>query len=132
MLTPFSIAVGSDVLDDLAARVRAVRLPAAGIADEWINGTSPAYLRELIDYWRDTFDWRAQESSLNRLTHLRGTVDGATLHVVHERGLGRLRTSAISRRSAAHVQRNSSSVPLCALAFLIRSGVGTWAAAITA
>ena len=41
-----------------------------GRADEapqsaWAYGTSVAWLRELVDYWRTRFDWRAQEAALN-------------------------------------------------------------------
>ena len=31
----------------------------------WRLGTNQAYLRELIAYWRDEFDWRAAERRLN-------------------------------------------------------------------
>jgi epoxide hydrolase len=29
----------------------------------WENGTSPAFLRELVAWWRTGFDWRAQEAA---------------------------------------------------------------------
>ena len=46
------------------------------------------YLRELITYWRDRFDWRSQEALLNRFQHYRGEVDGTRIHFIHERGQG--------------------------------------------
>ena len=49
---------------------------------------SPAYLRELITYWRDRFDWRSQEAFLNRFQHYRGEVDGTRIHFIRERGQG--------------------------------------------
>ena len=64
-LEPFQIAVSDEALDDLAARLRVARLPADS-DDDWSAGTSPVYLRELVAYWRDRFDWRTEEAKLNR------------------------------------------------------------------
>lgn len=69
-------------------RLDKTRLPADIERDDWDDGTSPRYLRELLDRWRTTFDWRAQEAALNRFHQLRGEVDGTTLHLIHERGRG--------------------------------------------
>ena len=54
----------------------------------WENGTSPAFLRELVAWWRSGFDWRAQEAALNRFPQFRATVDGIGLHFVHVPGKG--------------------------------------------
>jgi pimeloyl-ACP methyl ester carboxylesterase len=43
------------------------------------------YLRQLVDYWRTGFDWRAQESALSRFTHEQVQVSGLSLHQIHER-----------------------------------------------
>jgi len=87
MLDPFEIRIDDAVLQDLAARLAATRLPPDR-AKDWDAGMSPAYLGELVAYWRDAFDWRAQEAMLNRFRHLRGEVDGTQLHVIHEKGRG--------------------------------------------
>jgi pimeloyl-ACP methyl ester carboxylesterase len=49
----------------------------------WALGTDPTYLRELVAYWADGFDWPAQERALNELRHLRVRVGGLGIHVVH-------------------------------------------------
>jgi hypothetical protein len=73
LLEPFEIAVTDTILWDLALRLRAARLPPSA-ANDWDAGMSPVYLRELITYWRDRFDWRSQEALLNRFQHYRGEV----------------------------------------------------------
>jgi len=88
LLQPFKIAIDEAVLADLKRRLDTARLPAITEPDSWDDGASAAYLRELIDYWRTTFDWRAQEAALNRFNHLRGDIDGTVLHLIHERGRG--------------------------------------------
>jgi len=49
---------------------------------------NPSYLRDLIGYWREGFDWRKQEAMLNRFPHYRGEVDGTQLHLIHQKGRG--------------------------------------------
>jgi pimeloyl-ACP methyl ester carboxylesterase len=82
---PFTIAIPDEVLDDLHARLRATRWPQAAPGAPWQQGTDLTYLRELIAYWADGFDWRARERELNELEHFRATVDGVRIHFVHTR-----------------------------------------------
>lgn len=82
------IAVPDAILADLSARLAATRLPPADHDRDWTDGTSPEYLRALVGYWREHFDWRAQESALNKFSHFHATVDGTQLHFIHERGRG--------------------------------------------
>jgi pimeloyl-ACP methyl ester carboxylesterase len=70
-------------LDDLRRRLRATRLPATTPDADWALGTDPAYLRELIAYWADGFDWEAREAELNRLPRSFVEVGGTGIHVVH-------------------------------------------------
>jgi pimeloyl-ACP methyl ester carboxylesterase len=80
-MTPYTIAVPDAVLDDLRERLGRTRWPAAVDGVGWDRGTDPAYLRELVAYWGDGFDWRRQEVALNELPHVRT----GGLHAVHQR-----------------------------------------------
>jgi len=40
---------------------------------------------ELLAYWQDGFDWRAQERRLNEFDHFQTVVDGLDLHFIHQR-----------------------------------------------
>ena len=51
----------------------------------WSLGTDLAYLRELVAYWADGFDWPAQEAALARFPHFRVRLDGLGIHFVHVR-----------------------------------------------
>jgi hypothetical protein len=57
MLQPFTIAVPDAVLADLSERRAATRLPAAVRYDDWNDGTSRAYLRDILAYWRGGGGW---------------------------------------------------------------------------
>jgi hypothetical protein len=81
----FEIGVSGQQLHDLSARVRQARLPAGVPGQPWALGTDRDYLRELLEYWAGSFDWRTQEARLNGFAHYRGNIDGIQLHFVHER-----------------------------------------------
>ena len=53
------------------------------------GGSDPDYLDELLHYWRDEYDWRAQERELNRLRTSWRTSMMRSVHYVHETGLQR-------------------------------------------
>ncbi|MFI7634366.1 epoxide hydrolase family protein [Nonomuraea sp. NPDC049400] len=68
---PFRIEVPGEVLDDLRARLRGTRFTDRSGAQPWQAGADPAYLRELVAYWAEGFDYRAREAELNALPHYR-------------------------------------------------------------
>jgi pimeloyl-ACP methyl ester carboxylesterase len=84
-IRPFTIAVPEADLADLKARLARVRMPDEIAGVNWEQGTSRAYLAELVTYWRDRFDWRAQERRLNRFPQFTTTIDGLELHFLHVR-----------------------------------------------
>lgn len=81
----FRIHVDESELDDLRQRLAQARLPAPVAGAAWEYGVALDYLRDLIAYWRDRYDWRAEEARLNELPHFRTTIDGETVHFVHAR-----------------------------------------------
>ncbi len=82
------ISVPSELLDDLHQRLVRVRWPEA-LGSGWRLGTDPDYLRELVAYWREGFDWRAQERALEReLPSHRAQVGGLDLHFALRPGQG--------------------------------------------
>ncbi|HEY2407876.1 MAG TPA: epoxide hydrolase [Polyangiaceae bacterium] len=80
--------IADAVLTDLRERLARTRLPEATVDAGWNAGTSPAFLRRLIDHWQSGFDWRLQESELNRFSHFHTWLDGLRIHFIHERGRG--------------------------------------------
>jgi pimeloyl-ACP methyl ester carboxylesterase len=87
------IEVSPEVLDDLAERLRRTRRPPLQTGPDGPPGgqphEDPATLRrieELIDRWRDGYDWRALERRINAVPQDRIVVDGVGLHVLHVPG----------------------------------------------
>jgi pimeloyl-ACP methyl ester carboxylesterase len=84
-IRPFTIGIPDAALADLKARLAAARLPEPLQGDGWTHGTEIRYLRALVEYWRTTFDWRAQERRLNQLPQFTTTIDGLSVHFIHVR-----------------------------------------------
>lgn len=80
---PFAVQVSDEVLADLQKRLRRARFPDELEGVGWKYGIDIAYLRELVAYWRDEFDWREQEGRLNTLPHYLTQIDGLDVHFVH-------------------------------------------------
>ena len=82
-IRPFRVEIDQADLDDLHDRLARTRLPRPVPGDDWDYGVPNHYLRETVDYWRDGFDWRAQEARMNAVPHHLTEIDGQTIHVVH-------------------------------------------------
>ena len=82
---PFRIDVAEDVLTDLRSRLARTRWPESETVDDWSQGMPLAYTRELADYWRDHYNWRAREAKLNRFAQFMTTINGLDVHFIHQR-----------------------------------------------
>ncbi|MGK2855918.1 MAG: epoxide hydrolase family protein [Thermoanaerobaculia bacterium] len=87
-IEPFTVRVSDEVLHDLRERLARTRWPDEVEGAGWDYGANLAYMRELVGYWRDVFDWRVQERRINELPQFHATVDGLRIHFVHVRGVG--------------------------------------------
>ena len=85
---PFRIHVPDTTLTDLRERLARTRFPDEIEGAAWTYGTNLGYLRDLVAYWRDRFDWRAAEARLNAFPQFRADVDGLGVHFIHVRGVG--------------------------------------------
>jgi epoxide hydrolase len=83
--TPFRIDVPQADLDDLRDRLARTRWPRELPGAGWERGTPIGYLRELAEYWRNEFDWRAQEARLNEFPQFTTVIDGQEIHFLHVR-----------------------------------------------
>jgi pimeloyl-ACP methyl ester carboxylesterase len=84
----FTVDVPESTLADLQRRLRDARLAADYGNDAWRYGVDGTYLTGLVEYWADGFDWRAQESAMNRYEQHRLEIDGIPIHFLRARGVG--------------------------------------------
>jgi pimeloyl-ACP methyl ester carboxylesterase len=85
---PFTLNIAEDAIADLRARLARTRFPDQAPGPAWAYGTDVAYLRELVEYWRTGFDWRAEEARLNAFPQYKIPLHGTDLHFLHVPGQG--------------------------------------------
>ena len=89
---PFELAVPAEVLTDLKERLVRARWPDEVAGAPWQYGTDLRYLRDLCAYWRDQYDWRKHEKTLNEFNHYRvsvGAMSSSTTSLNRAKGLVR-------------------------------------------
>src|SRR6476469_4582859 len=82
---PFTLHVPDAEIADLRERLARTRFPDEPPLEPWSTGTSLAYLKPLIDYWQNGFDWRAWESKLNGFPQFTLPIRGIDVHFIHAR-----------------------------------------------
>jgi pimeloyl-ACP methyl ester carboxylesterase len=88
VIEPFRIDVPQPVLDDLQERLARTRWAPDFANDQWTYGARVDYIRELAEYWRTRYDWRAREAMMNAFPQFRTRIDDIPIHFIHVRGKG--------------------------------------------
>ena len=97
-IRPFRVEVPQADLDDLADRLARTRwaneLPpeergggvqTGPVPSGWEYGVPLDYVKQLVEYWRTGYDWRAWEAKLNSYPQFTTTIDGQNIHFLHVR-----------------------------------------------
>ena len=88
-VTEFKVQVSQQVLNDLKSRLQNTRWPGEAEGSGWNFGTSDTYLRGLVRYWLNEYDWRKQESLLNKYPQYIANVNGVKIHFQYIKGKGK-------------------------------------------
>jgi epoxide hydrolase len=81
----FRIDIPQAHLDDLRRRLADTRWPDELPGVGWSRGVPLRYLKQLAEYWRTNYDWRAAEARLNQFPQFTTVIDGANVHLLHVR-----------------------------------------------
>ncbi|TDO54737.1 pimeloyl-ACP methyl ester carboxylesterase [Kribbella sp. VKM Ac-2527] len=85
VIEEFRIEVSQAELDDLRDRLARVRWPRTLPGDGWDRGVPPTYLRHVVRYWLDSYDWRDWEARLNSYPQYTTVIDDQRIHFLHVR-----------------------------------------------
>ncbi len=85
---PFRLHIPDEALADLRDRLVRTRFPDQAPGEPWAYGTDVDWLKGLVGYWRDGFDWHAAEARLNAFQQFTVPLGGIDLHYVHVLGRG--------------------------------------------
>jgi pimeloyl-ACP methyl ester carboxylesterase len=88
-IRPFTIEIPQSELDDVRQRLQKTRWPSeVGDNAQWQAGTNLAYLKDLVKYWIETYDWRVHERAMNAFPNFKTDIDGTPIHFIHVKGKG--------------------------------------------
>ncbi|XP_013789374.2 epoxide hydrolase 1-like [Limulus polyphemus] len=82
-IRPFVINVENETLEDLNHRLDNARLPESLDNVQFQYGFHSNYLKEVITYWRNTYDWRQEEEKLNQYDQFLTQIEGIDIHFLH-------------------------------------------------
>lgn len=86
--SPFDLKVPDADIADLRDRLARTRFPDQAPGEPWAYGANVEYLRGLVEYWRNSFDWRAAEARLNALPQYKAALHDIDVHFLHVPGKG--------------------------------------------
>src|SRR5579862_4817293 len=81
----FKVHIPDSMLADLRRRLAETRWPDQLPHTTWEYGADITRVRELAEYWQKSYDWRAQESRINRFDQFTTEIDGQTIHFIQEK-----------------------------------------------
>ena len=79
----FTIQISNNEIDYLKHRLANARWPGETIDEGWKKGVPTDYLKRLVDYWQNMFDWKKQETLLNQYSQYITEIDGQNIHFLH-------------------------------------------------
>lgn len=88
MIEEFTIDIPEADILDLRQRLQRTRMAPEFANHDWQYGTNGEYLQELLSYWANDYDWRAQEAEINRYAHFKTSIEDIPIHFIHEKGKG--------------------------------------------
>lgn len=84
-ITPFTFKAADAALLDLRRRLDQTRWPERETGAGWDQGPPLSSMRDLVDYWRNRYDWRKGEAELSGWPQFRAQLDGLGIHFIHVR-----------------------------------------------
>lgn len=81
----FTVDVPEADLKDLNERLARARFTDQIAGSETTYGVSADRVKQLVEYWRNGYDWRAWEARLNAHPQFTTEIDGQNIHFLHVR-----------------------------------------------
>ncbi|XP_043424575.1 epoxide hydrolase 1 [Prionailurus bengalensis] len=82
-IRPFKVETSDEEIKDLHRRIDGTRLTPPLEDSRFHYGFNSNYLKKILSYWRNEFDWRKQVEMLNRYPHFKTRIEGLDIHFVH-------------------------------------------------
>lgn len=87
-MTPYTVHIHEDDIQELKRRLKRTRWPDELPGANWDYGIPLSFMKDMIAYWKEEFDWRAVERRINSFSNYIATIDGMEIHFIYEKGSG--------------------------------------------
>ncbi|XP_064412637.1 epoxide hydrolase 1 isoform X2 [Latimeria chalumnae] len=75
-IRPYQVEASNEVIQDLYRRLDQARFSPPLEDSRFHYGFNSTYLRQVVSYWRDRFDWNKQVDILNKYPHFKTQIEG--------------------------------------------------------
>ncbi|MEQ2179457.1 epoxide hydrolase [Goodea atripinnis] len=82
---PFTVQTSDKEIEDLHERIDRTRFTDPLEDSGFQYGFNSSYLKKVVSYWRNTFDWKKQVAMLNKFPHFKTKIEGLDVHFIHVR-----------------------------------------------
>ncbi|KAJ8361485.1 hypothetical protein SKAU_G00180100 [Synaphobranchus kaupii] len=82
---PFLVKTSDEEIQDLHRRIDQTRFTDPLEDGCFHYGFNSTYLRRVVSYWRNQFDWKEQVKVLNKYPHFKTKIEGLDVHFIHVR-----------------------------------------------
>ncbi|XP_036994688.2 epoxide hydrolase 1 [Artibeus jamaicensis] len=82
-IRPFKVETSDEEIEDLYQRIRKARLTPPLEDSRFHYGFNSNYLKKILSYWQNEFDWKKQVEVLNRYPHYKTKIEGLDIHFIH-------------------------------------------------
>lgn len=84
-LTLFEPRFDPAAVQDAISRLEQTRFPNAETVEDWQQGIPLSYCQELVQYWREEYDWQRVPRQLTQYENLFTEISGLGIHCLHIR-----------------------------------------------
>ncbi|XP_076599673.1 epoxide hydrolase 1 [Chaetodon auriga] len=82
---PFTVQTSDEEIEDLHERIDRTRYTDPLENSSFHYGFNSTYLKKVVSYWRNEFDWKKQVAVLNKYPHFKTKIEGLDVHFIHVR-----------------------------------------------
>ncbi|KAM6916196.1 epoxide hydrolase 1 [Xenentodon cancila] len=82
---PFTVQTSDKEIEELHERIDNTRYTESLEDSGFQYGFNSTYLKKVISYWRNEFDWKKQVAVINKYPHFKTKIEGLDVHFIHVR-----------------------------------------------
>lgn len=81
----FTVNIPQSEIDDLKYRLAHNRLPAPLGGKPWQDGPETDYMKDVANYWSNTYDWSKAEAEINNFDNYKVQIGDLEIHFIHQK-----------------------------------------------